>query len=101
MEHSAKLDWAVSPRVPPELLEELVGDEDWEVRAFAARNPLVPVKLLEKLAADEHPAVRMAAALNSRLPLDYLVDLITDDKHRGVQLAGLVQYKERVGRGEG
>jgi hypothetical protein len=55
---------AKNPNTPPELLEVLATDEDWEVRYWVATNPNTPPEALKVLATDKYGNVRYCVAKN-------------------------------------
>jgi len=59
---------AQNPNTPPEALQELARDEDWNVRYRVAQNPSTPPAALQELARDENEYVRSHVAQNPNTP---------------------------------
>ena len=78
-------DWRVrkevakNPNTPAEVLRKLAEDEDWLVRKEVAEHPSTPIEVLRKLAEDEVENVRYAVAENPRTPVDILRKLAEDE----------------------
>jgi hypothetical protein len=53
---------------PPETLDRLANDADWEVRRSVANNPNTPPETLERLANDDSWFVRCGVAYNPNTP---------------------------------
>lgn len=68
-----------SQNTSPEMLEELAGDKDWEVRYGVAYNPNTSVEVLMKLAEDKDENVRYELARNPSTRVEILGKL-ADDK---------------------
>ena len=79
-----KINLLENNNASPEMIEELVENEDWHVRKEVASNSRTPVEILRKLAEDEDFAVRIAVDMNPRTPADILMTL-ADDKDSGVK----------------
>ena len=67
-------------RTPVEVLRKLAEDKDSEVRWEVARNPNTPVDILRKLAENDKDAdVRKGVAMNPKTPVDILTKLTEDE----------------------
>ena len=63
----------------PELLEQLAGDDDRQVRAAVAAHPSTPLAALTRLAADENSYVQMAVVRSARVEALEAVPADTDE----------------------
>ncbi|MEV0480744.1 MULTISPECIES: hypothetical protein [unclassified Streptomyces] len=78
-EHPDMRFWAAHNRsCPPEVLAELIKDDDWRVRGRVASRRNCPAELLEKLANDPHDAVRNTVATHQHSSRSTVLRL-TDD----------------------
>ncbi|WP_030711369.1 HEAT repeat domain-containing protein [Streptomyces sp. NRRL F-2580] len=78
-EHPEMRFWAAHNRTcPPEVLAELVKDDDWRVRERVLGRRSCPPELLEQLADDPHDAVRNTVATHSRSPRSAVERLVDD-----------------------
>jgi 3-methyladenine DNA glycosylase AlkC len=68
-------DLAQNPNTPPETLERLVNDKDWEVRCHVANNSNTSTEALERLANDKDWRVRYYVANNINTP-QYIKDYL-------------------------
>lgn len=74
-----KLNLLNSQDASSEMLEELAGDKDWEVRYGVAYNPNTPVEILMKLAEDKDENVRYELARNPSTRVEILRKLADDE----------------------
>ena len=76
-----KKEVARNPRTPAEVLTKLVEneDEDVDVRRLAVKHPSIPVDILTKLAEDRSLEVRCGVAENPNTPVDILRKLTKDE----------------------
>ena len=74
-----KFNLAKSKNASPEMIEELVEDEDEDVRYAAAENPNAPTEVLMRLAEDKDRYMRFAVSRNPRTPVDILTKLAGDE----------------------
>ena len=74
-------EFVMNPKAPVEALRKLAEDEDWLVRKEVAEHPSTPIEVLRKLAEaeDEVENVRYAVAENPRTPVDILRKLAEDE----------------------
>ena len=72
-------EFVMNPNTPAEVLRKLAEDEDWLVRKEVAEHPSTPIEVLRKLAEDEVENVRYAVAENPRTPVDILRKLAEDE----------------------
>ena len=72
-------EFVMNPKTPVEALRKLAEDEDWLVRKEVAEHPSTPIEVLRKLAEDEVENVRYAVAENPRTPVDILRKLAEDE----------------------
>ena len=77
-----KINLLDSNNTSPEIIEELVKDEDLYVRKEVAKNPNTPVEILRKLARDGDEYVRYYVAGNPNTPIDILRKLADDEDWR-------------------
>ncbi|MER6315041.1 hypothetical protein ABT237_14875 [Streptomyces sp. NPDC001581] len=78
-EHPEMRFWAAHNRTcPPEVLAELIKDDDWRVRDRVLGRRSCPPELLEQLADDPHDAVRNTVATHSRSPRSAVARLVDD-----------------------
>ncbi len=73
------------PRSTQEILRDMAGHKDIEVRACIAANELTPVEALWALSQDESPMVRLKLVSNMKCPIP-LLELLTNDTHSDVAL---------------
>ena len=77
-----KLNLLENKNASPEMIEELMKDEDVEVRKAVAKNSSTPVDILMRLADDEDRNVREEVAINPNTPVELLRKLAMDeDEH--------------------
>ena len=69
---------AKNPSTPVDILKKLTDDKDKDVRKEVAKNPKTPVDILKKLAGDEVVDVRWEVAINPNTPVDILRKLVED-----------------------
>ncbi len=74
-----KINLMENNNASPEMIEELIEDEDWNVRYGVAVNSNAPTEVLRKLAEDDESTVRTAVARNPRTPVDILMTLAGDE----------------------
>ena len=74
-----KINLAKSKNASPEMIEELVEDEDEDVRYAAAENPNAPAEVLMRLAEDEDRDMRSAVSRNPRIPAEVFKKLAGDE----------------------
>ena len=74
-----KINLLESDSTSPEMIEELMKDEDVEVRKAVAKNPSTPVDILKKLTDDKDKDVRKEVAKNPKTPVDILKKLAGDE----------------------
>ena len=79
-----KINLMENNNASPEMIEELVENEDWQVRKEVANNPKAPAEVLRKLVEDEDKEVRYKVINNPSTPVDILKKL-ADDKDKGVR----------------
>ncbi|MFF3617511.1 hypothetical protein [Streptomyces sp. NPDC002580] len=78
-EHPDMRFWAAHNRsCPPEVLAELLKDDDWRVRSRVASRRNCPAELLEALADDPHDAVRNTVATHQYSPRSAVLRLTGD-----------------------
>lgn len=78
-EHPDMRFWAAHNRsCPPEILTELIKNDDWRIRSRVASRRNCPAELLEELADDPHDAVRSTVATHQHSPRSAVLRL-TDD----------------------
>jgi hypothetical protein len=66
------------PDCPPDLLQQLVQDRQWQVRAEALANPRCPLKCMRMVTTDrETLSEAVAVANNAACPPDLLMELAT------------------------
>jgi hypothetical protein len=71
--------WAAHNRsCPPQILAELIKDDDWRVRSRVASRRNCPAELLAELVDDPHDAVRNTVATHRHSPRSAVLRL-TDD----------------------
>ena len=73
-----KLNLLDSKNISHEMIEELIEDEDSEVRYTTIKNPKAPVEVLRNLSEDEDRFVRSAVASNPNTPVEALRKLAED-----------------------
>lgn len=73
-----KIDTIMHPDVKSEDIEKAARDDDFSVRAVAARHPRVHPETLKTLAEDQMPRVRIAAMMNDHTPNDLMEKSIKD-----------------------
>jgi 3-methyladenine DNA glycosylase AlkC len=81
-----KIELAINPNTPKELLVELSKDKDRFVRRAVAKNPNTPSEVLVELSKDKDVDVRYLVAKNSNTPKEVLAEL-SKDKDWFVRLA--------------
>ena len=69
---------AENPNATADILRKLAEDEDSEVRQEVAKNPKAPVEVLKKLAGDKSWEVKRIVAMNPNTPVDILMKLAED-----------------------
>ena len=74
-----KINLVENDNTSPEMIEELVEDEDADVRYAAAENPNIPTEVLMRLAEDEDRYMRSAVSRNPRIPAEVLKKLAVDE----------------------
>ena len=79
-----KINLLENNNASPEIIEELVKDEDWRMRTTVAKNPNTPVDILRKLAEDRDWVVRNTVASNPSTPVEILMRL-AEGKDLGVK----------------
>ena len=72
------LRWMAANVDDQDLLENLAGDADVDVRMWVACNPMTPEVVLERLAEDAIVFVRRGVAQNKCTPMPLLVKLSDD-----------------------
>lgn len=78
-EHPDMRFWAAHNRsCPPQILAQLVEDDDWRVRSRVSSRRDCPAALLEELAGDPHDAVRHTVAAHRYTPRSAVVRLMDD-----------------------
>ena len=73
-----KINLLENNNASPEMINELVKDEDWHVRKEVAENPNTPAEILRELADDEDMDVRYEVASNPNTPAEALKKLAED-----------------------
>ncbi len=75
------VQWSVAQNrnTPRDILQELAGSAQPEVREQVARNENTPIEVLTRLAEDEDPDVRVAVARNENTPIEVLTKLAKDE----------------------
>jgi ADP-ribosyltransferase exoenzyme len=63
-----RIDAAMNPNTPSDVLARATMDDRSQVRAAAAKNPSISVPLMHELSRDSHPVVHHALLQNSNLP---------------------------------
>ena len=77
-----KINLLENNNASPEIIDELVENEDWQVRKEVVKHPRTPVEVLRKLAEDMDWYVRREVARNPRTPVEALRKLAEDeDEH--------------------
>ena len=79
LKRHGKYNLLESQNASPEMIEELINDEDKDVRQEVAGNPKTPVEVIMKLAEDENKLVRLAVAKNPSAPPEALRKLTEDE----------------------
>ena len=74
-----KINLAESNNASPEIVDELVGDEDEDVRYEVAKHPNTPADILMKLAEDKDVDVRWEVVHNPNAPVEALRKLAKDE----------------------
>jgi hypothetical protein len=74
-----RIDVALNPNTPADILEKLADDSDWHVRNAVASNRSTPADILKKLSEDSKEYVREAVAWNRSTPAVILERLSEDD----------------------
>ena len=81
-----KINLMENNNASPEMIEELIEDEDWNVRYGVAVNSNAPTEVLRKLVEDDELTVRIAVSRNPSTPVDILKKL-AENKNRSVRIA--------------
>lgn len=85
---------ARDPSNPPDVLDRLSHDPDWEVRWWAAENPSTPPEVLDRFSSDPHWDVRLKVAENTSTPFNALVRL-SSDEHKWIRDLAWKAIEER------
>ena len=73
-----KINLLENNNASPEIIEELMKDEDKGVRWEVVKNPRTPAEVLRKLAKDEDADMRIAVAKHPNTPADIFIKLAGD-----------------------
>ncbi|TKA08347.1 hypothetical protein [Actinacidiphila oryziradicis] len=78
-EHPDMRFWAAHNRsCPPQILAELIRDDDWRVRSRVLSRRDCPAELLAELVGDPHDAVRNTVATHRHSPRSAVARLVDD-----------------------
>jgi len=80
MSYEEKLDLALNPYTPEDVLRALAQDENGGVRGSVAENPSTPLDILRALAKDPSDWVRYYVAKNPKASSKILVTLFEYEK---------------------
>ena len=89
-----KINLLENNNASPEMIEELIEDEDWTVRYGVAVNSNAPTEVLRKLVEDDELTVRIAVSRNPSTPVDILRKL-AEDKDSWVRAVAEMEFQKR------
>ena len=89
-----KINLLENNNASPEMIEELIEDEDWTVRYGVAVNSNAPTEVLRKLVEDNELTVRIAVSRNPSTPVDILRKL-AEDKDSWVRAVAESEFQKR------
>ena len=89
-----KINLLENNNASPEMIEELIEDEDWTVRYGVAVNSNAPTEVLRKLVEDDELTVRIAVSRNPSTPVDILKKL-AEDKDSWVRAVAEMEFQKR------
>ena len=89
-----KINLLENNNASPEMIEELIEDEDWTVRYGVAVNSNAPTEVLRKLVEDNELTVRIGGSRNPSTPVDILRKL-AEDKDSWVRAVAESEFQKR------